>query len=97
MTLNDFENKVNDLWNNHRWAYILVAIPVALFFCRNIIINLLLANSKVIDDEAQKKSNELKKEEVDANTQANQIIKTADETKSESDEQQVDDHWYEKK
>lgn len=97
MTLKDIENKVMDTWNNHKWLVIVVAVPVLLFKIRNIIIDLLLQDSKHIADQTVKKDQQLAKEESDDNTKANEIIKDADAEKKASDDQQVDDHWYEKK
>jgi hypothetical protein len=96
MNLNDIEAKANDLWQNHRWLFVLVAIPVAIFKFRSVIIDLLVADSKKIATETAKKDVVLAVQENTANSEANTIIKTADAAKKVSDDSEVKDNWYEK-
>lgn len=89
------DKKIQDLWQNNKIVFFLLLIPIALWFCRNLIVDLLIGSSKKTMEKAEEKSKELEKESLVANTQADQIIKDADKAAVKKDE--VTEDWYKKK
>lgn len=96
MTLNEFEDKVNDLWKNHRWLLILLAIPLIILKFRSTIIDLLLGDSSKILKETSNKDSKLGDQQKAANTKADKIIEDANKEREESDDKKVNEDWNKK-
>lgn len=88
------DEKIKNLYNNNKIVFFLLVPLIALYFCRNILIGLLVDNGNKIAGEAAKKSDELKSEEVAANSKADQIIADAD--KHAADKPAVGEDWNKK-
>lgn len=97
MTLNEFEAKVKDLYDNHKWLIVLLIIPLLILKFRSVIIDILIGDSKKILADTTKKDDALAAQQQEANTKADQIIQDAKATKEKSDKEEVTDDWFKKK
>ncbi len=84
-------DKIKNLWNNNRLVFFLLIPFIALFFLRNILIDMLVSSGNKVVSDTSKKSDELKQESVVADTKANQIIEDAD--KARKDQPKVGQDW----
>ena len=85
------DEKIKNLWNNNRLVFFLLIPFIALFFLRNILIDMLVSSGNKVVSDTSKKSDELKQESVIADTKANQIIEDADEARK--DQPKVGEDW----
>lgn len=96
MSLKDLEDKVTDIWNNHKWLFVLVAIPLVILKFRSVIIELLVKDSRKILDDTTKKDDVLKQQQTAATTKADQIIADADKARKDSQNEPVKEDWNKK-
>lgn len=83
---------VKTLWSGNKMFLIGFGLLILIVKFRNVIIDLLVANSKTVLNDAVKKDTELKAEEDKANNAANKLV---DEAKKLSDNKPtVDEDWY---
>jgi hypothetical protein len=92
--IDKFKAPIGDLWDNHKVFLIIFGIAIIVFKFREVIIDLLVSDSHKKVDEAQKKDVELRAEEKQANDQANQLVKEAENLSH--DKPKVDEDWYKK-
>lgn len=83
-----------NLWNNNKIVFFLLIPVILLIFFRNVIIDLLIKDSRKIGNEAEEKDRKLSQDETKANTQANQIIADAD--KKSENKPEVGEDWNKK-
>lgn len=88
------DQKIKDLWNNNKVLFFLLIPLVAVWFGRNIIIDLLVSSSNKVVGDATGKSDKLTHESDAANAQANQIKAQADVTAAKKDP--VTEDWNKK-
>lgn len=72
------DEKIKALWQNNKIVFFLLIPLIALWFARNVIINLLVSSGNNIVGDTTAKSDVLKHDETVANTQADQIKADAD-------------------
>lgn len=89
-----FKSPISYLWDNHKFFLIIFGVAIIAYKFREVIIDLLVADSHKKVDEAQKKDAILKSEEKQANDQAEQLIKEAEALSQ--DKPKVDEDWYKK-
>ena len=85
------DEKIKNLWINNKVLFFILIPLIAVFFLRNIIIDLLISGGHKALDEAKKKSDELKNDSSVANTKANQIIEDAN--KASENKPKVTEDW----
>lgn len=85
------DEKIKNLWNNNKIVFFLLVPLIVLWFCRNIIIGLLVDSGNKVVGEATTKSNELKGQQDVANAKADQIIADAD--KHAAEKPKVGEDW----
>lgn len=85
---------VGSLWQESKFFVIIFGILILVVKFRSVLISLLVADSKHIFDDATKKSDELKKQENDANSSADKLVEEA--KKLADSNKPVEDDWYKK-
>lgn len=93
--LNDVNTVGKDLWNDNKTIFIVLIPLIAVIFGRNLLMSLIVSNAKKTIMNATQQDTKLASQENAANTQADQLIKTADSLPSQ--EQPVTEDWYTKK
>lgn len=74
----NLDEKIKNLWNNNKIVFFLLIPLIALWYFRNVIIDLLVSSGNKVVTDTTKKSDELKHDQTVANTKADQIIADAD-------------------
>lgn len=92
--LDKFKSPISYLWDNHKVFLIIFGVAIIVYKFREVIIDLLVADSHKKMDEAKKQDAALKAEEKQANDQANQLVKEAEALSQ--DKPKVDEDWYKK-
>lgn len=72
------DEKIKTLWQNNKLTFFLILPIIAIWFCRNVLISLLVSSGNKVVGDATEKSDQLKQEETVANTKADQIKADAD-------------------
>lgn len=80
------------LWQDHKLFFILFGVVIVIVKFRNVLIDLLVSNSKWIFDNATKKSLNLSGEEKKYNDEADKLIQGTEENQGSK----VDSDWYKK-
>lgn len=83
------------LWTNYKWFLIIFSLLILAYKFKDVIIDILLKNSKRVLSETSKKSDSLLKEENKMNEQANNLIEESN--KLNSNKPSVNEDWYLKK
>lgn len=82
------------LWTNSKSLIIISAILIFIIKFRDLLISLIISDSKKLEADAKKKDADLSKQENQANDEANKLV---DKAKQESLEKPpVNDDWYKK-
>lgn len=89
-----FEMSLSDLWSNHKIFLIIFGILIVTWKFRSILIDLLISDSKKTMDDAKKKDGDLASQENKAKSDADALVKKAQEEPSK--QKSVDDDWYRK-
>lgn len=79
------DEKIKNLWNNNKLVFFILIPLIALWFARNILIDLLVSSGNKIVGDTTAKSDGLKHDQDVANTQADQIKADADKAASKKD------------
>lgn len=82
---------ISALWNKNKIVFFLLLPIVVLYFCRNIIISLLVNSARKVSNEAKKQDEKLKDEQVDLNNKADNL---RDNANSPKDTAEKDEEWY---
>jgi len=92
---NDVNTVAKDLWNDNKMILVVLIPLIAVIFGRNVLMSLIVSNAKKTITNATEQDAKLATQENTANTQADQLIKTADSLPAQ--EQPVTDaDWYKK-
>lgn len=89
-----FNAPLKTLWESHKLFLIGFGIVILIWRFREAIIDLLVADSRKIVNEAKVKDSQLKSEEQKANAQADELVKQAEDLSKNKSE--VDEDWYKK-
>lgn len=89
-----FQMSLTDLWNNHKIFLILFGLVIVIVKFREVLIDLLISGGKKDMEEARKKDAVLANEENRAKSDADALVKKAQEAPSK--EQPVDTDWNKK-
>lgn len=84
----------SQLWDKHKWFLIIFGLLMLAIKFQDVIFDLLVKNSRKTMDEAVKKSNTLQNEQNQANSQANQLVKEAQQLGE--NKTKVDEDWHKK-
>ena len=90
------DEKIKSLWANNKIIFFLLIPLIALWFGRNLIIDLLVSNSNKTVGDTTGKSDSLKHDEIVANSQANQIKADADAQVTATKSDLVTEDWNKK-
>lgn len=83
------------LWANYKWFLIVFGVFIVFYKFKDIVIDLLLKDSKSVIFEANKINENLKKEETVLNKQANDLIKESNDLNK--NKPSVEENWHLKK
>ena len=96
--LQAFWAKVNqdakDIWNKDKGFFIAFGVLILFVKFRDLLIDLLLNSAKRVSDNAKKEDGKLANEESQANSQANDLIKKAQDLPNQ--QKPIDRDWYKK-
>lgn len=85
------DEKIKALWANNKIVFFLLIPLIALWFARNVLIDLLVSSGNKVVGDATQKSEALKSDQDVANAKADQIIKDAD--TAAKNKPAVDEDW----
>lgn len=88
------DEKIKNLWQNNKIFFFILLPLIALWFARNIVIDLLVSSGNKAVGDASEKSDKLKSEQDVANTKADQIKADAD--KAADHREPVGEDWNKK-
>jgi len=93
--LDKINSDIGELWEKDKWFVIIFGALILIIKFRDILIDILVNSGKNIEKNAENKDGKLAAQENQANQQANDLVKKAEQLPSQ--EQPVDDDWYKKK
>ncbi len=88
------DERIKNLWNNDKLEFFLLIPLIALYFARNVIIDLLVSSGNKIAGDATQKSDALKHDATVASTRADQIIQDANQ--AAANKPVVTEDWFKK-
>lgn len=92
--LDRFKAPLGYLWDNHKWFLIGFGILILIIKFQDVIIDLLVGNSRKLVKDAVATDSKLKEEQDQANNQANKLVAEA-QALSEN-KSKVDEDWHKK-
>lgn len=92
--LDKFKAPISTLWDKHRWFLIGFGVLILIIKFQDVIIDLLVGNSRKLVKDAVETDAKLKQKQDEANNKANQLIDEA--TKLSADKPKVDEDWHKK-
>lgn len=91
--LTDVTTVAKDIWNDNKTIFLVLLPIIAVIYGRNFLMSLIVSNAKKTFTNATQQDDKLAQQENTANTEANQLIQTANSLPAK--ELPLDDeHWY---